>query len=257
MNKIAYIQQQNNDWLNDNCYILSQAFKRMGYTVKTFEKFPSKYVDMHRIINQPQLGSIVFGGLNTMKEIMESNGIIIPSIYNIHEHLPDYYTRKIAESTVAQIKLFDLDQYPFFVKPLNSYKTFTGFVAKTPFDIQVKLQNIDDNEKLLLSSIVDFDSEFRCFILDKKLIGCKNYTGSFKMLPDFDFINDAIQHFYDQPIAYTLDFGIITPNIIEQTELIEINDGYGFGSYGFNPILYAKMVEARWIEITKGTLWDI
>jgi len=36
-NKVAYIQQQEGNWLNDNCFAAAYGFGRMGYTIQPFE----------------------------------------------------------------------------------------------------------------------------------------------------------------------------------------------------------------------------
>ena len=36
-----------------------------------------------------------------------------------------------------------------------------------------------------------------------------------------------------------------------RTLLIEINDGYALGNYGLQEILYAKLLSARWAELTE------
>ena len=109
----------------------------------------------------------------------------------------------------------------------------------------------DRDTKILQSSVSNFISEYRCFILRGELIGCKNYTGDFTVLPDFDDVNSCIKDYQDTktaPISYTLDFGITDEG---ETQLIEINDGLSFASYGLNNVLFCKMIESRWQEITR------
>ena len=36
----------------------------------------------------------------------------------------------------------------------------------------------------------------------------------------------------------------------EHTRVLEINDGFALGSYGLDPIQYAKLLSARWAELT-------
>jgi hypothetical protein len=134
---------------------------------------------------------------------------------------------------------------PLFIKPLFAYKAFTAMRADSSTASAI-LEKQPKDMKLLWSQPIDIISEFRCFVLNRKLIGCKNYTGSFGVLPNFDIVLDAIHDYKKQPIAYALDFAV-TPD--DKTSLLEINDGYGLGTYGFNNILYCKMILARWDEI--------
>jgi len=50
------------------------------------------------------------------------------------------------------------------------------------------------------------------------------------------------------PNAYCLDWGVLQDG---RTVLVEMNEGYAFGHYGLNPISYARMLSARWFEMTK------
>jgi len=234
--KRAFIQKQNRDWLNENCYIASQGFTRMGYDIIPFELHDLDTLDFD---------GVVFGGLNTMHAIMRMKNIKIPEVHDITHHLPTWcMDRVIRNSTVDMLHTFIP---PYFVKPKNEYKLFTGFVVKTQADV-LKLMKFPDQTPVQISEIIDIQSEYRCFVHRGQLVGCKNYTGSYEVLPDFRFIRGCIDGYDAQPIAYTLDVAVKANGT---TSLIEINDGYGFGNYGFNYILYCRMIEDRWIEINE------
>jgi len=235
---LAYVQKQNNEWLNENCYSAQYGFNRMGYNVKSFEKTDVDYIDFIK-------ADVVFGGINTLNFILETNKIEIPRVPLITEELKNSYKRNITISTIGDVRN-DKIKYPFFVKPLDVYKLFTGTVFTSGFDIHKIPNLLSDDIKVLISEVVEFVSEYRCFVLDNKLVGCKNYTGDFTVLPDFDLIQYSIVNYKNSPSAYTLDFGITEYN---NTELIEINDGYGFGAYGLNPIIFCKMIAKRWSDI--------
>ena len=55
-----------------------------------------------------------------------------------------------------------------------------------------------------------------------------------------------INKYIDQPIAYSIDVGINNNN---ETILIEINDMWAIGHYGFDKNLYTKMCVSRIKEI--------
>jgi hypothetical protein len=239
---IAYIQKQNGEWLNENCYAAQYGFNRMGYDVKSFE-----HSDISRMIFENPDEPVV-GGINALNFILSSNNIKIPDIPNISEHIPRGYLRDVYKSTLGDIRNNKIEP-PFFVKPLESFKLFTGFVYKSRFDLNKISNLLVDETPLLISEVVNFESEYRCFILNGELIGCKNYTGDYKILPNFKLIDLCINDYKNAPVAYTLDFGILDTGSSKRTELIEINDGYGFGAYGLNPILYCKMISKRWKDI--------
>jgi hypothetical protein len=69
------------------------------------------------------------------------------------------------------------------------------------------------------------------------------------MLPNFEIIDQAIVDYKNQPIAYSIDFGITSEG---KTLLIEMNDAYGLSSYGLNKMIYCKILEKRWDQIIKN-----
>lgn len=44
-----------------------------------------------------------------------------------------------------------------------------------------------------------------------------------------------------------MDFGVTNTGA---TILVEVNDGYSLGNYGLDSLLYAKLLSARWTELT-------
>lgn len=107
-------------------------------------------------------------------------------------------------------------------------------------------RNLPDDFMLLTSEVVEFQSEFRVFIQNRKIIDCKNYTGNFWLRPNPHIIQEAIDAYINQPAAYTLDWGI---DMNGNTILIEINDAFGVAPYGLDPVKYAKFLEVRWNEM--------
>lgn len=235
---LAYVQKQNNEWLNENCYAAQYGFNRMGYNVKSFEKTDIDYIDFIK-------ADAVFGGINTLNLILEKSGVEIPKVPLITENIREAYRRKIYVSTLGDVRANKI-KYPFFMKPLDVYKLFTGKVFTSEFDLNTIPHLFSDDIAVLISEVVKFDSEYRCFVLNNEFVGCKHYTGDFTIFPKFDEIKCAIREYENSPSAYTLDFGVTNYN---ETELIEINDGYGFGAYGLNPIIFCKMIQRRWSDI--------
>ena len=240
----AFIQKNDTgEWLNENCYFSAMGFYRMGYEI-----IPFTFNDVHTL--KLDVDDVPHGGILAIRKLIDSLGLIQPEIHNPHQYLFKYTNRIFKEKKFHEIvkKYMDGCSVPIFIKPLTNHKLFTGFVVKSFSDL-IKISNIDDNAEILQSSVVNFVSEYRCFIHRKKLVGAKNYTGDFRLIPDFDFIESAIQDYIEQPIACSLDFGITDTG---ETQLIEINDGFALGAYGLNPILYCKMIKDRWNEIMKN-----
>ncbi len=75
-------------------------------------------------------------------------------------------------------------------------------------------------------------------------------------------IEKCIQDYKTSPIAYTLDFAIIknknriitNSKEINKLALIEVNDMWAIGSYGFNSKDYVQMTIARFNEIKNESI---
>jgi hypothetical protein len=246
----AYIQiKENGDWLNENCYASAEGFHRMGYDIKKFKLEDTKpfFGSNHAFTDFDTREDIAHGGIIGMRNLFNNFGVPQPEIHNPHEHLYDYLGREMSETTFGEvIKSFEYHfQTPIFIKPLIEHKLFTGKVINSFSDL-ISLAGTPNETKLLQSEVVTYISEYRCFVNRRSLLGCKNYTGDFTVLPNFDLVYGAINDYKEQPLSYSLDFGITDKG---ETQLIEINDGFALGAYGLNSIYYCKFIRDRWHEI--------
>lgn len=57
----------------------------------------------------------------------------------------------------------------------------------------------------------------------------------------------AINDYKSQPAGFAMDFGVTDDG---RTLLIEVNDGFSIGCYGLDAISYAKLLSARWADLT-------
>jgi len=240
--RIVYIQKQGNRIFSENCFSAALGFSQMGYTVVEHEVNE----ELFNKLNQDK-DAIFVGGINSVRSVFDSLGIEQPQIDNPHIHLPQYLGREVCEAVWSEVE--QISEFPFFIKPLEDHKLFTGYVVKSPHDLLHAKLRVKPESKIVLSECVEFISEYRCFVLEGKLVGCKNYTGDFRVLPDFNIIEDAIDAYKAQPTAYSIDFGVTSDR---NTLLIEMNDGFGLSAYGLNKIIYCKILQARWDEILKN-----
>lgn len=61
-------------------------------------------------------------------------------------------------------------------------------------------------------------------------------------------MENAVSDYTSAPKGYAIDFGLADDG---RTLLLEVNDGYSLGSYGLFPLDYAKLLSARWAELTE------
>lgn len=94
---------------------------------------------------------------------------------------------------------------------------------------------------------VEFLSEYRSFILYRKVIDCRRYKGDWSKAPNKDIVENAVKAMGRKaPHAYSLDWGVTADG---RTLLVEMNDGFALGHYGLHPVSYARMLSARWNEL--------
>lgn len=235
----VYIQKVGNRIASENSFLAALGFSQLGYAVIEVDEESLQV----KLIEEPT--AIVVGGTKFLRKAFSILKIEQPKVHNPHICLPEYVGRDICEATLEEVKT--LTEFPFFIKPLDSYKLFTGYVINSPQDF-MKIASIPLTTKILLSECVEFVSEYRCFVLNGNMVGAKNYKGDFKLIPDFKIIENAIQDYHEQPTAYSIDFGITKDG---RTLLIEMNDGFGLGAYGLDKIIYCKILQTRWDEIVK------
>jgi len=139
-----------------------------------------------------------------------------------------------------------LDEY--FIKPQRT-KKFDAFKVPTSF-----LKEFNDPYVIPLSyysEVVNFEAEFRFYILNKEIVGFSQYGEGPQLEPDIKVVKDVILQFTDQPVGYSIDVGIVK----DRTLLVELNDGWALGYYPWGTCKfndYVELITERWKQITKG-----
>lgn len=240
--RTVYIHKQGPRIFSDNAFSAALGFASMGFDIREIE--PGE--DLYNYLNKDK-ESFFVGGINAVRDVFNALGIKQPEIDNPHICLPLFLGRDVQEVTWEQIEsLVDIGGCPFFIKPLEDHKLFTGYVVKSKHDLIHAKNRIKPHTRIIISECVNFVSEYRCFVHKGKLVGCKNYAGDFKKFPNFEIIEEAITQYKNQPIGYSIDFGVTDD---DKTLLIEMNDGFGLSAYGLNKVLYCKILMDRWDEI--------
>jgi hypothetical protein len=109
-----------------------------------------------------------------------------------------------------------------------------------------------DTTRLLCSEVVTWKSELRAFVLRGKVVGIRHYLGDPSVLVDGAVVQEAVGSFEasgEAMAGYGIDFGVLATG---ETALVEVNEGYGFGSYGLEDAAYTDLPIARWCELTQG-----
>ena len=186
---------------------------------------------------------IVVGYVGTVRARLADLGIITPEM-DYPDELKQYLGRRIWQTKMNEVNN-NPDCWPVFVKPFED-KQFTGVVIRSPKDlIGYGIQGV--NQDIYCSEIVKFEAEWRCFVRYGHILSVRPYKGDWRKHYDYKVIESAVKEFTSAPAGYAIDFGLTDDG---RTLLIEVNDGYALGCYDLFYIDYAKLLSARWAELT-------
>lgn len=197
------------------------------------------------------------GTVEFVKAFAEKVGVKLPDPIHATELLKlegRWFFKDIYRKACSPTDLYPDPLFPVFVKPYNELKKFTGFVAKSDKDFDLYPEVDWDNTKLFCTEVIEnIVSEWRCYVLNKKVFACVNYAGDPLKFPNEREIIRMIDWFKPQPISFSLDIALCkngrSGDNYTTTRFIEINDAYALGYYGGDVELYTKMLDLRWKQI--------
>ncbi|MEO6305472.1 MAG: ATP-grasp domain-containing protein [Bacteroidia bacterium] len=197
-------------------------------------------------------GQFIIADIDSTVAYFERTGIKIPLPLNIPKEILSYANRKISfgslKTVIENPQLFD---FPLFIKPHVILKGFTSGVIKknTTTNLRLLFSDVDQfkiEQLAQISTVVEMESEYRCFINKGKIIGIKHYQSSFELFPDIATIKNMVSDYKSAPISYTLDVAIDDKG---KTILVECNDGWCVANYGLDGETYIRFLQDRWKEI--------
>ncbi|MDO4280124.1 MAG: ATP-grasp domain-containing protein, partial [Peptococcaceae bacterium] len=186
---------------------------------------------------------VVIGYVGTVLSRLADFGITL-ELMDYPDSLKQYLGRKIWSTTIDAVSN-QPDLWPVFVKSKQN-KRVTGVVVQSTKDL-IGCGCWDENPECYCSEVVDFLAEWRVFVRYGKILDVRPYTGDWRVHYDANVIESAVGAYTEAPNGYALDFGQTADG---RTLLVEANDGYALGSYGLYYADYAKLLSARWAEMT-------
>jgi hypothetical protein len=149
-----------------------------------------------------------------------------------YDLMDEYFTgRKVLNGTNINLSKGNRK----FVKSNDTIKSFTELTDEAPVG------------NYQISDIVNFESEYRCFVYKNELVGLQHYLGDFTIFPNISKIKDMIYHYKtNAPVAYTLDVGILSNS--EDTVVVEVHDFFSCGLYGFSNYKILPFMFSRWFN---------
>lgn len=241
----AFLERINKDWLDDFVYISRCPLIEIGYEIIPFngEDIDTCF-DKYRIDPSED---ICIGSVEATVKFFELCGVPIPKYLGYPESLKGFLGRKIIKTTFENSG----NDYPYFIKPADDVKLFTGDIIKSDKDKKMFIDFgfCDIDTPVYKSEVVDFVSEYRVFVSLGEIRGIKHYRGNFEKFIDIDVVHRMVDLYKDCPSAFTLDVGLTSDG---WTLLVEVNDMWAIGSYGLDGRTYALLCVRRMKEILKG-----
>lgn len=245
MKRRAFLEKIGGEWLDDFVYMSKYPLIEREFEVIEFDGDDMENTLLNKVLNIDT--DIIIGSVQATVKFFEACGVKVPEYLGYPDEMEFWYKRKI-----VKIKGSDLYKYemPYFIKPAKDVKLFTGERITSDFQIQFLHEHygLNDEMELYLSETIEIISEYRCFVRDGELKGIQYYSGDFKKFPNIILLEEMIRDYKSANCAYTLDVGV-TKNF--NPVLIEINDMWAIGSYGFNAREYVLMCIRRMNEIAK------
>lgn len=231
----AFIQTDKNGIADYDALNAYHGFHEMGFETIFFNTYEQ--------IKNSDKCDIIVGYSGPVKTRLKDFDIEIPCI-DYPDSIKQYLGREIRKSTLNTINN-NPELWNTFIKPVKT-KSFSGRVVRSAHDLMGCSHGYQD-EEIYVSEVLDFLSEYRIFVRYGQILDMRHYHGKWDVLPNTDIIRNCVNDYNDSPKAYAIDFGVTSDG---RTCLIEVNVSGSIGSYGLNPVLYAKFMSARWAELT-------
>ncbi|MGB0918179.1 MAG: ATP-grasp domain-containing protein [Flavobacteriales bacterium] len=224
------------DPTNISFYVGLEGFYHMGFEIIEVEDFEQLEISEDHVF---------LGGIQFIHDALEKLEIQIPAALDYPTELEPFLGRKTWESTINEIAN-NPSNWNVFVKPKGLSKKFTGRYIKGISDL-IGCGDQNMNTPVWVSQPKNFVAEWRAFIRYGKVVGVKSYKGDWRCNYNPQIIEEAVSAYESAPAGYSLDFGLTDKG---EFLLVEANDGYALGNYGLFHTDYAKLLSARWSQLT-------
>ena len=225
--------------LNVNGFTALEGFRTMGWEIVPFVSDEAPLPD-----HTPD--EVVVSHIDRTRRALRGLGRSVPAELGYPESLRPFLGRQLWESTINAVAADPL-QWPVFVKPMHSAKKFTGVLVRSVWDLRGCGDQGEDTP-VWCAEPVHFVAEWRCFVRYGRILDARHYRGDWRVHFDARVAEQAVAAYAAEgPAGYSLDVGRTADG---RTLLVEINDGYSLGAYGLTPLNYAKLLSARWAQMT-------
>ncbi len=247
MSRIVYIQSDGEGRVySPSGAVAARGFAFLGYDVRYFllDELPG-------LTLTPE--TVVVAGMGTMRAAIEQAAGQVRALAGVPAVLTPFLGRECWRTTPGEVR--SAGRFPVFLKPYEDAKAFTGRVVQSEAEMDVLLTAhpnfpaLGEGFPLLAQEPVEFESEWRVFVLRGRVLGVSQYAGDALLFPSAGAIRVTLGAYTGAPAGYSADFGVTDDG---RTLLVEINDGYSLGCGALVANLYAELLQARWEEIVGG-----
>lgn len=239
---VVYIQREPDQPMHEHCLAAWQGFKWLGYEVI----FSDNWLPTILKPEDPIVGSVEF-----MQTVLTSRGWKVPAPLNVPDILLDFAGRKIERNTLRNV-IYNTD-LPVFLKPADSHKLFPGGIITNHANAKLIFADQPLDTQVLVSPEIEIVSEYRVFVdREKGMVSMRHYAGEPFIVPDYDTIKSMMAAYKPfAPRTYSLDVGVVEEDNSnrQHTIVVECNDFWALGTYGFDPVKYVELLALRWYEL--------
>ncbi len=228
--------------LNVNGFTALEGFRTMGWEIVPF-------VGDEALLPDHAPDEVVVSHIDRTRRALRDLGRPVPAELGYPELLRPFLGRQLWESTINAVAA-DPQQWPIFVKPMHLAKKFTGVLVRSVRDLRGCGDQGEDTP-VWCAEPAEFVAEWRCFVRYGRILDARHYRGDWRAHFDARVAEQAVAAYAPEaPAGYSLDVGRTADG---RTLLVEVNDGYSLGAYGLTPLSYAKLLAARWAQLTGST----
>ncbi|UYZ64121.1 ATP-grasp domain-containing protein [Hymenobacter weizhouensis] len=234
----VYIQKgADGECTSVNGFVALEGFRLMGWEIVPFVGASELQG------NAPD--EVVVGHIGQVRYALRQLGRDVPAELGYPVAIRPWLGRRLWQSTINTIASSP-ELWPVFVKPIYAAKKFTGVLVRGTRDL-VGCGDQQEDTPVWCSEPVSFVAEWRCFVRYGQVLDARHYRGDWRVHFDARVVEQAVAAYADAPAGYSLDVGLTDDG---RTVVVEVNDGYSLGAYGLTPLSYAKLLSARWAQMT-------
>lgn len=199
----AFLETLGGEYLDDFVYCSVLPLKDLGYTIVKFDGADLENTLLNKHITK---SDIIIGSVEATAAFFKMLNIEEPKYLGYPKELESYLGRTISKVALEECKQWG---YPFFIKPVEKVKLFTGSLIEkeSTIDFLQKYCNIPGETLVYLSDPIKIKSEYRVFVYKGEIKGIQFYNGDCKTFPSVQTIEEMVISYKDSPISCTLDVG--------------------------------------------------